>query len=93
MDLCGMLGGASGAFFVSSINKLWLEACVPVLLILVAIYFAIAPKPVTEEGRKRISMLLFSFSVAPLLGIYDGIFGPGVGSFSWLASSRFVASV
>lgn len=79
--LFSMLGGAAGAFFVSSINQLWLEACVPVLLILVAIYFSIAPKLATEEGRKRMSLLLFSFSVAPLLGIYDGIFGPGVGSF------------
>ena len=76
-----MLGGAGGAFFVSSINKHWLEACVPVLLILVAIYFAFTPKLATEEGRKRISILLFSFSVAPILGIYDGVFGPGVGSF------------
>ncbi|MGL6567672.1 TSUP family transporter [Aeromonas dhakensis] len=25
--------------------------------------------------------MLFSFSIAPLLGFYDGIFGPGVGSF------------
>ena len=76
-----MLGGASGAFFVSSVNSRWLEACVPVLLILVAIYFAMAPKLTKEGGRRRLSILAFSFSVAPVLGIYDGIFGPGVGSF------------
>ncbi|CAB5697096.1 TPA: TSUP family transporter [Aeromonas hydrophila] len=79
--LFGMLGGASGAFFVSSVNTSWLEACVPILLMLVAIYFSIAPKLSTEGGKKRISILLFSFSIAPLLGFYDGIFGPGVGSF------------
>lgn len=79
--LFGMLGGAGGALLVSSVNKQWLEACVPVLLILVATYFVFSPKLGNEERRKKISILLFSFTVAPLLGFYDGIFGPGVGSF------------
>lgn len=79
--LCGILGGAGGALLVSSINKQWLEACVPVMLIFVAIYFAFSPKLGNEERRKRISISAFSFTVAPILGFYDGIFGPGVGSF------------
>mgnify|MGYP006187132967 CR=1 FL=1 len=79
--ICGFIGGASGALLVSSVDKRYLEVCVPVMLILVAIYFALSPKLANEDRRKRIGILLFSFTVAPILGFYDGIFGPGVGSF------------
>lgn len=79
--LCGFIGGASGALLVSSIDKHYLEVCVPILLILVAIYFAFSPKLANENRRKKIGILVFSFTVAPVLGFYDGIFGPGVGSF------------
>ncbi|KAF3997046.1 TSUP family transporter [Glaciimonas immobilis] len=79
--LCGMLGGAGGALLVSAINKRWLEMCVPIMLILVAVYFSFSPKLNNLERRQRISILIFSFTVAPILGLYDGIFGPGVGSF------------
>tara|TARA_R110001606_G_scaffold351949_1_gene502317 strand:+ start:490 stop:1278 length:789 start_codon:yes stop_codon:yes gene_type:complete len=76
-----MLGGASGALLVSAIDKRWLEISVPILLILVAIYFAFAPKLDLGSGKEKISTLLFSLLVAPILGFYDGVFGPGVGSF------------
>ena len=79
--LCGFVGGASGALLVSSIDKHYLEVCVPILLILVAIYFAFSPKLANENRHKKIGILVFSFTVAPVLGFYDGIFGPGVGSF------------
>ena len=77
----GLLGGSGGALLVSSVNRQWLEACVPVLLLLVAVYFAFSPKLGNEARRERISILLFSFTVAPLLSFYDGVFGPGTGSF------------
>ncbi|HEF4760501.1 TPA: TSUP family transporter [Pseudomonas putida] len=79
--VCGFIGGASGALLVSSVDKRYLEVCVPIMLILVAAYFALSPKLANEDRRKRVGILLFSFTVAPLLGFYDGIFGPGVGSF------------
>lgn len=79
--LFSMTGGVLGALMVTVIEKQWLEAAVPVLLILVAVYFVIAPKLVEGTGKKRLSILLFSLTVAPILGFYDGIFGPGVGSF------------
>ncbi len=79
--LFGFLGGVSGALLVSYTNKAILEMCVPVLLILVAMYFAFAPKISDKEAKARISITVFSFLVAPLLGLYDGVFGPGVGSF------------
>ncbi|WCM93402.1 TSUP family transporter [Acidovorax sp. NCPPB 2350] len=80
-----MGGGMCGALLVSFFNKRWLEASVPVLLILVAAYFILAPRLDNEARKARISIFLFSMTVAPLLGFYDGVFGPGVGSFFMVA--------
>ncbi len=80
--VAGIVGGACGALSVASIDKQWLIASVPVLLILVAIYFASPPRlKGKEEIRARMSVFLYSFTVAPLLSFYDGLFGPGTGSF------------
>jgi uncharacterized protein len=81
MVVCGALGGAAGAFFVSAVDRKVLEACVPVMLVLVAVYFALSPRLSGEASRGRFSIAVFSFTFAPVLGFYDGIFGPGVGSF------------
>jgi len=62
--LFGFLGGISGALLVSYTNKAILEMCVPIMLILVAIYFALAPKISDKEAKERISITVFSFVVA-----------------------------
>jgi uncharacterized membrane protein YfcA len=82
--LCAGLGGASGAMLVSLLNKRWLEAGVPIMLLTIAIYFACAPQFENEVRRQRMSIAIFSFTIAPFLGFYDGIFGPGTGSFFML---------
>ena len=70
MAAMAFAGGALGALSVSLVPKTFLQACVPVLLILVAAYFAFSPKPDEHERKAK---------------IYDGVFGPGVGSFFMLA--------
>ena len=82
MALCG---GALGALSVSFVPRAALEAIVPILLILVAFYFALAPKLNNDEQKAKLTVLAFSMSIAPLIGFYDGVFGPGVGSFFMLA--------
>ena len=83
--LLSMIGGASGALLVSVIEKEWIEVAVPILLIMVAIYFALAPKLDENPRKERLSILLFSLTIAPILGFYDGVFGPGAGSFFMVA--------
>ncbi|MFD2641479.1 TSUP family transporter [Pseudomonas japonica] len=86
MALMAFVGGALGALSVSLIPRDLLQAGVPVLLVLVAGYFAFSPNPDDQRLRKpRLSTGLFCLLVAPLIGFYDGVFGPGVGSFFMLA--------
>jgi uncharacterized membrane protein YfcA len=79
------VGSGLGALSISLIPKVVLEASVPILLIMVAVYFAFSPKLGDRQKKAKIPVLVFSFSIAPLIGFYDGIFGPGVGSFFMLA--------
>ncbi|MFB4391954.1 MULTISPECIES: TSUP family transporter [unclassified Pseudomonas] len=85
MAAMAFTGGALGALSVSLVPKEWLQACVPVLLILVAAYFAFSPKPDDHQRKAKISTGVFCLTAAPLIGFYDGVFGPGVGSFFMLA--------
>lgn len=85
MAAMSFAGGALGALSVSLVPKEFLQACVPVLLILVAAYFAFSPKPDEHARKAKISVSLFCLAVAPVIGFYDGIFGPGVGSFFMVA--------
>jgi uncharacterized protein len=62
-----------------------LSTALPVLLVVIAIYFAFSPKLSNETKPPRITVAVFACSVAPAIGFYDGIFGPGTGSFFMLA--------
>ncbi|WP_043199387.1 TSUP family transporter [Pseudomonas putida] len=85
MAVMSFIGGALGALSITYVPKSLLQACVPPLLILIAIYFAFSPKPNEQARKAKLSSSLFCVTVAPIIGFYDGIFGPGVGSFFMLA--------
>lgn len=86
MALMAFAGGALGALSVSLVSTDLLQAAVPVLLVVVAAWFAFSPRLNDQQLRTpRLSISLFCLLVAPLLGFYDGVFGPGVGSFFMLA--------
>jgi uncharacterized membrane protein YfcA len=85
MAAMAFIGGALGALSVNLIPRAVLEALVPVLLIGVAIYFALSPKLSNDERRAKLPAVVFCLTLAPLIGFYDGVFGPGVGSFFMVA--------
>jgi uncharacterized protein len=78
-------GAALGVLAVSYVPTQLLQSAMPVLLAIVAGYFALSPK--LAVGKFPIAV--FSFLMAPLLGFYDGVFGPGTGSFFMLALVGF----
>jgi uncharacterized membrane protein YfcA len=79
------MGAALGVVAVAYAPTMFLQGAMPVLLIAIAIYFALSPKLRNEQHKARLGMGLFSFGLAPMIGFYDGIFGPGTGSFFMLA--------
>lgn len=75
------LASVAGALCVSLLPKGFLNALVPVLLLGIAAYFATARRIRNEDATARISPALFAMTLAPAVGFYDGVFGPGAGSF------------
>ncbi len=79
------LGAAAGALLATVVPDGVLEAVLPVLLVAIALYFALKPNIGDVDGAQRIAPLLFGLTLVPAIGFYDGLFGPGTGSFFMLA--------
>jgi uncharacterized membrane protein YfcA len=62
-----------------------LEVLVPLLLIAMALYFALSRKMNDGDAQARMTALAFGLTAPVAIGFYDGIFGPGAGSFYMLA--------
>ncbi|MCO5065562.1 MAG: TSUP family transporter [Rhizobiaceae bacterium] len=78
------VGAAAGAFLATRIPGDWMQAFLPILLIAIALYFAFKPNMGDVDRHRRISPALFGATIVPAIGFYDGIFGPGTGSFFML---------
>ena len=83
--LGSMIGAALGAILATILPAWVLKALLPVLLVAIALYFAFKPALDDVDRVRRLGPLLFSATVVPLIGFYDGVFGPGTGSFFMLA--------
>ncbi|MFA5122190.1 TSUP family transporter [Zavarzinia sp.] len=79
--LATFLGAVAGTIGVRLIDASALAKAIPVLLIAVALYVLLSPRASDIEAHQRISAGAFAGFVAPLIGAYDGFFGPGTGSF------------
>lgn len=74
------LGAAAGAVTVQHVDPGFLAAFVPVLLILMGLYFLLAPPMSDVDRHARLGTLGLTLLVTGI-GFYDGFFGPGTGSF------------
>ena len=79
------LGSAAGALAATAVPGDLLQAALPVVLIAIAAYFAVKPRLNDVDRTERLSSLPFGLVVTPAIGFYDGLFGPGTGSFYMLA--------
>ncbi len=85
MAVAAAVGGAAGALCVNFIPKTALQIILPFLLIALAIFFAFSKSVKDDDADARITPLVFTFTAALGIGFYDGVFGPGTGSFFMLA--------
>jgi uncharacterized protein len=83
--LTAFLGAAGGSIALQFIDPGFLSFVIPLVLILIAVYFLFAGKLLEAGTRARVSPSLYRNVVAPAIGLYDGMFGPGAGSFFALA--------
>jgi uncharacterized protein len=79
------LGSACGALLATLVSAEFLKAFLPILLIAIALYFALKPNVSDLPGKERLRPALFAATIVPVIGFYDGILGPGTGSFFMLA--------
>ena len=79
------IGAALGTWTVQHIHNDWLNQIIPILLIGVALYFALSPSLKDLDGQRRISIGAFGLTGGLIIGFYDGFFGPGTGSFFFVA--------
>lgn len=85
MALMAFIGGIFGAMTASFVPPDTLRMIMPFLLIIIALYFAFKPNLSDLDSHQKIAPFVFGVTIVPLIGFYDGVFGPGAGSFYMLA--------
>ena len=70
-----------GTFTVQFIDTHALNVIIPIILLLMGGYFLWAPNLDSRGQPAKISAQTYQNTAAPVIGFYDGMFGPGTGTF------------
>jgi len=84
--LCKIAGGAAvggllGTIAANVIGNHFMGKIMPMMLIAMAVYFAVSPDVSDQECKPRLGLFVMAATLIPLIGFYDGFFGPGAGTF------------
>jgi uncharacterized membrane protein YfcA len=90
IGLAAVAGSMGGAFFAAGISSDVLRPVIMVVLLGVAAFVMLRPTfgTVTDEARRRVSRARTVVAIVLVgggIGFYDGLFGPGTGTFLVLA--------
>ena len=83
--LSAFIGSVVGSIIIQFIDTALLSFIIPVVLLLIGVYFLFSPTPSEQQRKPKTSDKTYRSIVVPLIGGYDGMFGPGTGSFLALA--------
>ncbi len=83
--LNAFIGSALGTIAVQFINIDALSFIIPAVLLIMGLYFLFSPRLGEYQSEAKLSAPLYSKIIVPIIGWYDGMFGPGTGSFFALA--------
>jgi len=83
--LLAFLGSLFGSVVVQFFDTAALNIAIPVVIVVIAGYFLIAPTHALRSRAPRVSRSVYHVTAVPGIGFYDGMFGPGTGSFLALA--------
>lgn len=83
--LYAFVGAACGTVVVQFIDISVLNFVIPLVLLFIAVYFLASPWINKNRGSFRLSNERYKKLFVPGIACYDGMFGPGTGSFFTLA--------
>ncbi len=86
LALSAFVGSCVGTIFIQFIDVSVLNFIIPITLFFIGLYFLFLPNPKNMISEARISQKLYSSVIVPVIGFYDGSFGPGTGSFFSLSA-------
>ena len=78
--IASFIGSVIGGIIVQFVDTEILSFVIPIVLVIIAIYFIISPRPRVISSSSNSDKRFESYAV-PGVGFYDGMFGPGAGSF------------
>ena len=90
MIFFAFFGSIIGSWAIVQIDPAKLKVIIPFLLIAIGLYFLLSKDIGSIQKDKKISVVIFAFSLAFIIGFYDGFFGPGTGSFYTIAFVHFL---
>lgn len=79
------LASVAGALLASSLPVDTIRAGLPVLLIAIALFFALRRGLGDADRAQRVGPLAFALTAVPAIAFYDGLVGPGAGAFYMIA--------
>ena len=82
---CTFVGSALGSIAIQSIDPSILEVILPFLILAIGGYFLFSKQISDEDKHQLLTPTLFAVTAAFGIGLYDGFFGPGTGSFFAMA--------
>lgn len=82
--MVAFLASICGALLASSLPTDVIRIGLPVVLIGIAAFFALKPGLDDQDRTARIRPATFTLTAVPLITFYDGLIGPGTGSFLML---------
>lgn len=78
--IASFIGSVIGGIIVQFVDTEILSFVIPIVLVIIAIYFIVSPKPRVISSSSNSDKRFESYAVSGV-GFYDGMFGPGAGSF------------
>ncbi len=79
------LAAGSGTALVQTLPASVLKYAIPLVLVGIAAYFLLVPTAGQVASRPRLGLHYYQSTVIPIIAFYDGLIGPGTGSFFSLA--------
>ncbi len=79
--LTAFIGSLCGALIVQLIDTRALNIIIPLVLLFIGVYFVLSPTLSLTERPPKLAKRAYGMSAVPGIGLYDGMFGPGTGSF------------